>query len=80
MLRIIKMKPSVGKAIVYAVVVSEDNATHLHDLLTRFFEREGYAYFSITYMDRFACPCVSIAEYNVTAFMNADEMIANGTL
>jgi len=80
MLRIVKMTPSVGKAIVYAVVVSEDNANHLHDLLSRFFEREGYQFFTISYVERFVCPCVDISEYKVTAFMNADEMISNGTL
>lgn len=80
MLRIVKFIPSVGKAVVYAVVVSEENANNLHATLTAYFGREGFQYFSIEYVERFTTPCVSIAEYKVTAFMNVDEMIANGIM
>lgn len=78
MLRIIKIHPTVGKVVVCAVLVSEQNSENLHVKLNEYLQRNYGVYASIEYVESFTVPDVSFTRYNVEQFLNFDEMLENG--
>ena len=79
MLHIIKISPTVGKAVVVLVTVSEKNEAELHSSLVEYSKAVYGEYASIEYLQQFAVPAVYVGDYKVSAFINADEFIANKT-
>lgn len=77
MLNIVKVQPTVGKAVIFAVVSNDSNYPDLHKHLLNWLESEygKDSYFS--YVESFACPDVDISSHKVQRFLNIDEIVAN---
>lgn len=76
MLRIIKVQPTVGKEIAFAVLVSDKVCSiDASDALHSYMKNTYGEYVSIQYIQQFVTPVVDIAEYKVTGFVDLDSLI-----
>lgn len=77
MLNIVKVQPVSGKAIVYAVVSTDETYKDLNQYLMEFIKNEFgiEAYFS--YIESFAVADVDISGFGVSRFLNMDDYNEN---
>lgn len=79
MLNIIKVQPTVGDAVVFAVSSNDANFNNLHNLFMAYVEREYGELSTVTYIEQYAVAVVhTMRLYNINAFMNLDDLVTFG--